>query len=159
MRKVIVEWFNVLSSQTSQTRLVKSGRSNLDTKSSRKATLVVRRLIDVKGFHTGTDVDIKSKRIAKVLQEYNPDVEGVSLTAVPLQVRTEVYWRDHNSVLPTFFIMTTITLNRYLGTGGVLLPQLVRAPAAAGGRREGMSSRRRPGGRPQSGTQIYRRGL
>lgn len=49
--------------------------------------MVVRRIIDGKGFHTGTEVDIKSGRLAKVLQELNPDVEGVSLTAIPLKVK------------------------------------------------------------------------
>lgn len=82
-----------MSRQTSQTRLVKSGKSNIDVKSSRKATLVVRRLIDGKGFHTGTEVDIKSSRLAKVLQEVNPDVEGVSLTAIPLKVSIQSYWK------------------------------------------------------------------
>lgn len=58
--------------------------------------MVVRRLIDVKGFHTGTEIDIKSGRLAKVLQEINPDVEGVSLTALPVQVSNRMYW-DHFS--------------------------------------------------------------
>lgn len=86
-----------MSSQTSQTRLVKSGKSNIDSKSSRKATLVVRRLIDGKGFHIGTEVDIKSSRLAKVLQETNPDVEGVSLTAIPLKASIQIYCNWHNS--------------------------------------------------------------
>ncbi|KAK7702860.1 hypothetical protein SLS64_009471 [Diaporthe eres] len=96
--KVTEQYFNFTSRQTSQTRLVKSGKSNIDAKSSRKATLVVRRLIDGKGFHTGTEVDIKSSRLAKVLQEINPDVEGVSLTAIPLKAPAEFFYHNWSAL-------------------------------------------------------------
>lgn len=92
---------------------------------------MIRRLIDVKGFHTGTDVDIKSKRIAKVLQESDPDVEGVSLTAVPLQVSIQMNWPDQDDTLSTVVIMIITRSNWSLGTSGVLLPQLVSNPAEA----------------------------
>lgn len=70
---------------------MKTGKSNLEAKLSRKATVVVLRLIDGKGFHTATNVDIYSSRLAKVLQEADPDVEGVSLTAVPLRVSIQMH--------------------------------------------------------------------
>ncbi|KAI3395886.1 hypothetical protein diail_671 [Diaporthe ilicicola] len=38
-----------------------------------------------KCFHIGTEVDVKSGRLAKVLREINPDVEGVSLAAAPTE--------------------------------------------------------------------------
>lgn len=45
--------------------------------------MVVRRLIDDKGFHTKTEVDIKSRRVAQVMQEINSDVEDISLKTNP----------------------------------------------------------------------------
>ncbi|KAJ7054051.1 P-loop containing nucleoside triphosphate hydrolase protein [Mycena amicta] len=47
---------------------------------SKKPVLVVRRLIDEKGRHTETEVDIKSGALCRVLLEINSDVEGLTLT-------------------------------------------------------------------------------
>jgi hypothetical protein len=70
---------NVKSSQTSQIRLLKSVKSDSNRRNRRKNLLVVRRLIDAKGFHTKTEVDIISKRVADVMRDINSDVEGISL--------------------------------------------------------------------------------
>ncbi|KAJ7762396.1 P-loop containing nucleoside triphosphate hydrolase protein [Mycena maculata] len=48
--------------------------------SNKKPVLVVRRLIDDKGRHNGTEVDVKSVGLCQVLLELNADVEGFSLT-------------------------------------------------------------------------------
>ena len=45
--------------------------------------MVVRRLIDEKGFHTKTEVDIKSKHVAEAMQDINSDVEDISLRESP----------------------------------------------------------------------------
>ncbi len=79
---------NMVSSQTSQVRLIKSVKTNAKKQNGRKAVLVVRRLIDDKGFHTRTEVDIKSNRVAEVMQEINSDVQEISLRTTPPVVRS-----------------------------------------------------------------------
>ncbi|KAJ6623166.1 P-loop containing nucleoside triphosphate hydrolase protein [Mycena sp. CBHHK59/15] len=49
--------------------------------SNKKPVLIIRRLIDEKGRHTGTEIDIKSTILCQVLLEINSDVEGLTLTA------------------------------------------------------------------------------
>ncbi len=69
-------------SQTSRSRLIKSVKS--DTKrNARKVVLVVRRMMDDRGFHIKTEVDIKSSRVAQVMRDINSDVEGISLRTTP----------------------------------------------------------------------------
>ncbi|KAJ7492123.1 P-loop containing nucleoside triphosphate hydrolase protein [Mycena latifolia] len=48
--------------------------------SSKKPVLVVRRIIDEKGRHSGTEVDIKSVPLCQLLLDINTDVEGLTLT-------------------------------------------------------------------------------
>ena len=48
--------------------------------------MVVRRIINHKGQHIGTEVDIKSQSLTQVLIEINKGVEGLSLTKVPAVV-------------------------------------------------------------------------
>ncbi|KAJ7642836.1 P-loop containing nucleoside triphosphate hydrolase protein [Mycena rosella] len=48
--------------------------------SNKKPVLVVRRLIDEKGRHSGTEIDVKSVPLCQVLLDINNDVEGLSLT-------------------------------------------------------------------------------
>jgi hypothetical protein len=74
---------NNFASQQSQVRLIKSVKANAKKQNSRKVVLVVRRLIDDKGFHTKTEVDIKSNRVAEVMREINSDVQGISLRTTP----------------------------------------------------------------------------
>ncbi|KAJ6601315.1 P-loop containing nucleoside triphosphate hydrolase protein [Mycena vulgaris] len=48
--------------------------------SNKKPVLVVRRLIDEKGRHNGTEIDIKSGGLCQVLLDISADVEGLTLT-------------------------------------------------------------------------------
>ncbi|KAJ7508569.1 P-loop containing nucleoside triphosphate hydrolase protein [Mycena galericulata] len=47
---------------------------------NKKPVLIVRRLIDEKGRHSGTEVDVKSVPLCQLLLDINADVEGLSLT-------------------------------------------------------------------------------
>lgn len=68
--------------RTYTTKLVKSGKPDkkLDRK---KPVLVERRIINHKGQHTHTEVDLKSPALRDVLIEMNKDVEGLSLLKEP----------------------------------------------------------------------------
>lgn len=68
--------------RTYTTKLVKSGKPDkkLDRK---KPVLVERRIINHKGQHTHTEVDVKSPALRDVLIEMNKDVEGLSLLREP----------------------------------------------------------------------------
>lgn len=72
--------------RTYTTKLVKSGKPDkkLDKK---KPVLVERRIINHKGQHTHTEVDVKSQALCKVLLDINHDVEGLSLKKEPPFVR------------------------------------------------------------------------
>lgn len=74
------------SSQNSKSTLVKSVKSDLDRQNRRKPVLVVRRVIDGKGFHTKTEADIRSQHVALAMREMHKDVEDVSLRAKPPMV-------------------------------------------------------------------------
>ena len=65
---------------------MKSGKPDkkLDRK---KPVLVERRIINFKGVHTHTEVDIKSHALRDVLIDINKDVEGLSLKKEPPFVR------------------------------------------------------------------------
>ena len=65
---------------------IKSGKPDkkLDRK---KPVLVERRIINYKGLHTHTEVDVKSLALRDVLVEINKDVEGLSLLKEPPFVR------------------------------------------------------------------------
>ena len=73
--------------RTYTTKLVKSGKPDkkLDKK---KPVLVERRIINHKGQHTHTEVDVKSLALRKVLLDINHDVEGLSLKKEPPFVRS-----------------------------------------------------------------------
>lgn len=47
---------------------------------------MVRRIIDGKGFHTKTEVDIRSQHVTDAMREAHKDVEDVSLRANPPMV-------------------------------------------------------------------------
>ena len=68
---------------------MKSGKPDkkLDKK---KPVLVERRIINYKGIHTHTEVDIKSIALRDVLIDINKDVEGLSLKKEPPFVRNFV---------------------------------------------------------------------
>lgn len=83
-----------MNSQKSQYRLIKTEKSDVKKQNGRKAVLVVRRLIDEKGFHTSTEVDIKSGWVAEAMQEINADVEGISLRTTPPMVSLDCYCRN-----------------------------------------------------------------
>ena len=72
--------------RTYSTKLVKSGKPDkkLDKK---KPVLVERRIINHKGQHTHTEVDVKSPALRDLLIEINKDVEGLSLKKEPPFVR------------------------------------------------------------------------
>ena len=48
--------------------------------------LVVRRIINSKGIHVDTEVDIKSVQLVEVLLDLNKDVDGLSLHKTPAMV-------------------------------------------------------------------------
>ena len=68
--------------RTYTTKLVKSGKPDkkLDKK---KPVLVERRIINHKGQHTHTEVDVKSPALRDILIEINKHVEGLSLLKEP----------------------------------------------------------------------------
>lgn len=76
--------------RTYTTKLVKSGKPDkkLDRK---KPVLVERRIINHKGQHTHTEVDIKSPTLRDILIEINKDVEGLSLLKEPPFVSHPVF--------------------------------------------------------------------
>ncbi len=49
----------------------------------KKPVLVERRIINHKGIHTHTEVDVKSQKLREALIEMNKDVEGLSLKKEP----------------------------------------------------------------------------
>ncbi len=76
-----------VSRRTYDTKLVKTGKPDkkLDKK---KPVLVERRIINYKGIHTHTEVDIKSQALREFLIDANKDVEGLSLKKEPPFVRS-----------------------------------------------------------------------
>ncbi|KAK1965454.1 P-loop containing nucleoside triphosphate hydrolase protein [Colletotrichum sublineola] len=50
--------------------------------------------MDEKGFHAKTEVDIKSRHIAQVMQEINSDVEDISLKSNPPVVSLEIFYHN-----------------------------------------------------------------
>ncbi len=68
--------------RTYSTKLIKSGKPDkkLDRK---KPVLVERRIINHKGIHTHTEVDVKSPALRDILIHLNKDVEGLSLLKEP----------------------------------------------------------------------------
>lgn len=60
---------------------MKTGKEkSLDRK---KPVLVERRIINHKGIHTHTEVDVKSPKLRDLLIDINKDVEGLSLRKEP----------------------------------------------------------------------------
>lgn len=80
--------------RTYTTKLVKSGKPDkkLDRK---KPVLVERRIINHKGLHTHTEIDVKSRALCDILIELNKDVEGLSLLKEPPFVSHSVSPRAH----------------------------------------------------------------
>lgn len=67
-------------------KLVKTGKEkSLDRK---KPVLVERRIVNHKGIHTHTEVDVKSQKLREVLIDINEAVEGLSLKKEPPFVRS-----------------------------------------------------------------------
>ena len=72
--------------RTYSTKLVKPGKPDkrLDKK---KPVLVERRIINHKGQHNHTEVNVKSQALCDIFIEINKDVEGLSLKKEPPFVR------------------------------------------------------------------------
>ena len=68
--------------RTYSTKLVKSGKPDkkLDKK---KPVLVERCIVNHKGQHNDTEVDVRSQALCDILIEINKDVEGLSLKKEP----------------------------------------------------------------------------
>lgn len=101
----------IVFSQKSQVRLIKSVKSDSKKQSGRKAVLVVRRLIDDKGFHTKTEVDLKSNRVAEVMREINSDVEEISLRTIPPVVRDILL--SHFQIIFLFLLNSQVPLELF----------------------------------------------
>ncbi|KZV69065.1 P-loop containing nucleoside triphosphate hydrolase protein [Peniophora sp. CONT] len=65
----------------------------------RKHALVVRRLIDERGKHTGTVIDIKSPALCEVLLEINAGVEGLELSRHEAVASTELMYYSHDGLI------------------------------------------------------------
>ena len=89
--------------RTYTTKLVKSGKPDkkLDRK---KPVLVERRIINHKGQHTHTEVDVKSPALRDVLIEMNKDVEGLSLLKEPPFVCPRRAHRSNSHHFSTQFV-------------------------------------------------------
>lgn len=72
-------------------------KSDTKKQNGRKALLRVRRLMDETGFHTKTEVDIKSSRLTQVMREINSDVEDISLKSNPPVVGQELRYPKFSS--------------------------------------------------------------
>ncbi|KAI8294412.1 ATP-dependent zinc metalloprotease FtsH [Colletotrichum sp. SAR 10_98] len=94
----ILRYDEVFDVRAGQIRLIKSEKSNIGKQNRKKAVMMVRRLINDKGIHTETKVDIKSKRVAQVMQEINADVEEVSLKTNPPVVTPETIFHSQQGL-------------------------------------------------------------
>ncbi|KAF7302929.1 AAA family [Mycena kentingensis (nom. inval.)] len=72
------EYFDLRTFAKTLRKTAKSAHSK--KLNSKKPVLVVRRLINEKGRHNGTEIDVKSAALCQVLLEINSDVEGLSMT-------------------------------------------------------------------------------
>ena len=92
--------------RTYTTKLVKSGKPDkkLDRK---KPVLVERRIINHKGQHTHTEVDVKSRTLCDILIELNKDVEGLSLLKEPPFVSHSISRRMHMPLARTSIIIAS----------------------------------------------------
>lgn len=73
---------------------MKTGKDkSLDRK---KPVLVERRIINHKGIHTHTEVDVKSQKLRDILIDINKDVEGLSLKKEPPFVRLPTFGIDES---------------------------------------------------------------
>ncbi|KAF8521951.1 P-loop containing nucleoside triphosphate hydrolase protein [Hysterangium stoloniferum] len=64
----------------------------------KKHVLVVRRIINYKGQHQGTEVDIKSPVLCEVLQEINKGVEGLKLNRSPPTADPNLFFYSHEGL-------------------------------------------------------------
>ncbi|KAF7532750.1 hypothetical protein G7054_g7709 [Neopestalotiopsis clavispora] len=78
--------------RTNQTILKKTVKPREKASHSTKPLLVVRRIIDHRGHHTGTIVDIKSSSIVEALLDLNESVEGTSLRKTPPTAKPELFF-------------------------------------------------------------------
>ncbi|KAJ9627686.1 hypothetical protein H2203_002898 [Taxawa tesnikishii (nom. ined.)] len=78
----ILRYDEVFDLRTYEYKLIKTAKP-ANKLHNKKPVLVVRRIIDSKGRHVATEVDIKSQALAEVLIEINRDVEGLSLRKTP----------------------------------------------------------------------------
>ncbi|KAK0464301.1 P-loop containing nucleoside triphosphate hydrolase protein [Desarmillaria tabescens] len=69
------------------------------TKSSKKPVLVVRRLIDSKGRHNGTEVDIMSTGLRDIIAEINNDVLGFRIAGDTATVEPEVFFHSRMGLI------------------------------------------------------------
>lgn len=65
--------------------------------SRRKPVLVIRRIIDYKGRHERTVVDIRSQFVANALIEINKDVEDLDLNKTPPEVHSPFRFKSQFS--------------------------------------------------------------
>ncbi|OCB91438.1 hypothetical protein A7U60_g1316 [Sanghuangporus baumii] len=81
--------------RTSSHRLRKTSKMR-KTKSYRKGSIIiVRRLINSKGIHYGTEVDIRSEGLLRVLQEINHDVDDLELSCDPPKADTNLFFHSY----------------------------------------------------------------
>ncbi|KAK3315617.1 P-loop containing nucleoside triphosphate hydrolase protein [Apodospora peruviana] len=88
------QYFNV---REGRVVLVKSLKPDVK-KHGRKVLAVVRRITDEKGFLTKTEVDIKSEVLARIMEEINADVEGISLRTKPPVVPLEMFYHNMSAL-------------------------------------------------------------
>ncbi|PAV22548.1 AAA family ATPase [Pyrrhoderma noxium] len=67
-------------------------------RSNKNPAIVVRRIIDHRGRHTRTDVDIKSEGLCQVLLELNQNVEGLKLTRSPPTANPKLFFHSYEGL-------------------------------------------------------------
>ncbi|KAL2037820.1 hypothetical protein N7G274_009545 [Stereocaulon virgatum] len=93
----ILRYAEVFDLRTYSTKLVKAGKPDkkLDKK---KPVLVERRIINHKGQHTHTEVDVKSLALRDILIELNKDVEGLSLKKEPPLADPSLFFHSRSAL-------------------------------------------------------------
>ncbi|KAI9713538.1 MAG: hypothetical protein M1820_000920 [Bogoriella megaspora] len=89
--------FNVFR-RTYQYKLIKSAKPEKSKSSGKNAALVVRRIINSKGQHVKTEVDIQSRTLTAVLIEINEAVDGLSLNKVPAVAQPELFFYNRSAL-------------------------------------------------------------
>ncbi|KAF5010744.1 hypothetical protein FDECE_3099 [Fusarium decemcellulare] len=97
-RTPILRYDQVYDIQNSHVRLIKSVKQERKKFARRRVVLVVRRLVDGKGFHIGTEVDIESKHVTEAMRDINSDVEDISLSGSPPVVPLEIFFHNRTAL-------------------------------------------------------------